>query len=54
MKNKLYRKCDYCKKTGAAKEEVFWVQEPYEFEIEEVDRMCWMHLVCEQESAYDI
>lgn len=53
-KNKLYRKCGHCGIVGVAKEEVFWVSDPWAFEVEEVDRREWQHEECTKASFYDV
>jgi len=52
--NKLYRKCEYCSKTGVAKEEVFWMPDPYEQDVDNTISMEWLHEECARESSRDI
>ena len=52
--NKLYRKCNYCNKTGVAKEEVFWVLDPYLSDVENMALKRWLHKVCEDELTRDV
>jgi hypothetical protein len=54
LMNKLNRKCAYCGLVGVAKEEVFWVANPYLFEVEERVSKEWLHVDCEIEIARDV
>ena len=51
--NKLHRKCSYCGTVGTAKEEVFWVQDPYVLDVEDRSSKKWLHEGCEEELARD-
>jgi hypothetical protein len=54
MNTKLYRKCSHCGLVGVAKEEVFWVADPYVFEVEDRILKKWLHAGCEEEIAQDV
>lgn len=54
MNGKLHRKCSYCGQVGVAKEEVFWIPDPYVHDVENRVSKRWLHERCAEELAQDI
>jgi hypothetical protein len=54
MKKKLYRRCDFCKKTGVAGVDVFWTIDPYAQDIQGEIVKVWLHVACCEDLAREI